>query len=427
MNRHPSSFDRMAFVFSGLPAMVALFAAACSGPAKQLLPGFAFSDLLVEALPGNPLTVIEIADGRVMSDEDGSVTKYDRRGAKQWQLSPGGDISAVASSESQILIATQLAQVDDDGNVATLTLVSLAQGAQRSQLRIPGTGQIRIADIVRFSDGFLIAGEFTDSMRLGAYVLSSAGGTDGFYARIKDDGTVTWAHRFGGNYNDTVAKLAISSDTQFAFAGTFTRRADFRGKEIVAVEPRSPVASVFVATLDADGTLSATNVVGSPHPIAIADIAVNKRGEIALALTARQQLQWDGKLLDLRGSADGVVAWYDATLHLRHAAAFGGDDYDGASALHVAASGHWLLAGWCSGTCDVAGSLRAADGTAAYLAVLDDTLHPVDVTAITSAQHEWAGPFARTATTWSLLVRGGNDLAISGKAVSSPAAVIRSR
>jgi hypothetical protein len=253
-------------------------------------------------------------------------------------------------------------------------------------------------------------------MRIGNVMMSSAGGTDGFFARISDTGMVVWAHRFGGNDNDSAARVDATTNKGFVLAGSFTKRADWRARELRAIDPQSLVASGVVALLDPRGDVKALDVFSSPRPMAIADVAINVEGEVAVAVTARQQVQWTNTLSNISGAADAVLAWYDANLTLAQVTTMGGPDYDGASALAALPSNQWLVAGWCSGSCTIAGkTVTASDGTAAFVATIDASHLATSASVIASTAHEWAGPVHVDTAGWSLLVQGGNDMTVDGK------------
>jgi hypothetical protein len=325
-------------------------------------------------------------------------------------------VSGAAMGPANALVASQWQAPNADGEVAALQFYQVKDGSSAKRIGIAGTGNVRFHDIVRFSDGFIVAGEFTDTMRIGNVMMSSAGGTDGFFARITDTGVVAWAHRFGGNDNDSAARLDAASDERFVLAGSFTNQADWRGRKLTAIDPRSLVASGVVAVLDPDGNVKALDVFSSPRPIAIADVAINSHGEVAIALTARQQVQWTNKLANISGAADAVLAWYGADLTLAQVTTMGGPDYDGASALAALPSNQWLVAGWCSGSCTIAGkTVTASDGTAAFVATIDASHSATDASVIASTAHEWAGPLQVDAAGWSLLMQGGKDMTVDGQ------------
>ncbi|WP_414620750.1 DUF4114 domain-containing protein [Calothrix sp. CCY 0018] len=64
-------------------------------------------------------------------------------------------------------------------------------------------------------------GDFTGEVILGNDTLTSAGGSDVFVAKFDTDGKIDWAKNFGNENNDYVEDIAVNSDGEVYFTGTF--------------------------------------------------------------------------------------------------------------------------------------------------------------------------------------------------------------
>ena len=98
----------------------------------------------------------------------------------------------------------------------------------------------------------VVGGSFSGTLRIGAKVVSSAGKTDGFVARLTATGGVAWLVRVGGPGADAVQGVAAAGD-RIAIAGTFAAGADLLGQPLPPFDERSVAADGFVAELDAAG------------------------------------------------------------------------------------------------------------------------------------------------------------------------------
>ena len=243
----------------------------------------------------------------------------------------------------------------------------------------------------------VVAGSFAGTLRLGDQVVSSAGSSDGFVARLGPDGAVRWLIRVGGHGADRVAGAAALGD-RVAVAGTFSGEADFRGHALAPIEEHSGLPDGFVAVLDRAGQVAWVRRFGSAAEDEVAGVAVTGSGRIAVAgtvravtwlgaggatLTAGGVEDWDG-----HGIADGLVALWDDRGEVVGSALVGGRDYDGLRAI-AARGDEVVVGGWFSGTMDVGGThLVAGGGDDGFVAILDGKAHLVRATALTGDGRE---------------------------------------
>ena len=72
-----------------------------------------------------------------------------------------------------------------------------------------------------------VAGQFSQSITFGSTTLSSAGGTDGFVAKLDGSGKPVWANSFGGSGEDLPVDIALDAQGNSYLAGYFHGTAAF--------------------------------------------------------------------------------------------------------------------------------------------------------------------------------------------------------
>jgi hypothetical protein len=253
---------------------------------------------------------------------------------------------------------------------AVVAALDAATGAPAWKLAVDSTEWSVIAAIAATGDGVVIGGAFSGTLRIADRVVSSAGQTDGFAARLTAAGGVAWLIRVGGPGADAVHGVAAAGD-QIAIAGTFAPGAELLGEPLVPFDERSPRADGFVAELDPAGARRWVQSFGGKADDAVAGAAIDARGRIAVAATAVDTVHIGGSELTATGPADGMVAWWGPGGTLLNAVLVGGPDFDGLRAI-VPAGERVVVAGFYSGAIRLGGrALTAGGGDDAFVAALD--------------------------------------------------------
>ncbi len=341
---------------------------------------------------------------------------------------------AVLATHGLLFVAGDRESAELTGVLARIVVRSADSGKTQKQIEVIGTGSVAIAAMVAApsptSPDAIVVGWFTETMRLGDITLASAGGRDGFFARISADGVVRWAFRFGGNDDD--ALVAAASDPQrseIALAGSFVRNADWRGQPLRAPIEEATSSNGVVASVDGEGTLRWASVFGGPKQVAPAGVALLPDGRTAIAATGRDEVHWPGKTLYVSGASDGLVAWYGTDGAFVGAETMGGDDFDGLTGIAAIGKDTLAVAGWCSGVCTFGTTtVRGSDGDAAFVVQLGFNQAPSFATVIASAGHEWVGGFAVDALTkqWTVLARALGPMNIDGHTSTSSTVLLHS-
>jgi len=137
------------------------------------------------------------------------------------------------------------------------------------------------------------------------------------------------------------------------------------------LDARSPRADGFVAELDAAGARRWVQSFGGSADDAVAGVAIDARGRVAVAATARDTVHVGATELTASGTADGLVAWWAADGTALAAVLVGGPDFDGLRAIAPAGE-RVVVAGFYSGAIRLGSrALTAGGGDDAFVAELD--------------------------------------------------------
>lgn len=306
------------------------------------------------ALPHPAVALAPTADDTLIAAGGRTVTAH-RGGAVRWTRDVPADAGPVAATGD--LVAVALAGVGPLEGLphglrgepgAALLGLGLADGARRWLTGIGATEWVVVRAVVPAGDGVAVAGSFAGTLRVGDRVVTSAGGSDGFWARVGPDGAVRTLGRMGGTGADAIAGVAALPDGGLALAGTYADAAELGDLSLAALYPDVALGDGFVARLGPDDAVVWARTWGGPAGDACAGV-VAIGDELAFAGTGRGVVEVAGRRVDTAGNADGVVGFFDAAGAVRGAFAVGGDDYDGLTAI-AAVGDEVAVAGWYSGT-----------------------------------------------------------------------------
>jgi hypothetical protein len=325
-----------------------------------------------------------------------------------------GDVVAVAISGAGDVVPGLGGLRGEPG--AAIRGLGGGDGAARWVVGVGASRWSAVHAIAPAGDGFLLAGSFAGTLRVGERTVTSAGNADGFVASLDRAGAVRWVRRMGGDGPDAVTGVAALGAGRIAIAGTFTGPAELGDTTLDAVATNTPASDGFVAVVESDARVAWARTWGSTLEDTCAGLAVLSGGAIAIAGTARGEVDVAGRRLEARGTADGLVAVFASDASVKGAWLVGGDDFDGVTSI-AGAGDRIAVAGWFTGTladgakADGIDDVFVAEGTADGLAII----HPFHHAGPSSAT-----AFAATAAGWYLAVHAAEPAPAGG--VVPPAA-----
>ncbi len=302
-------------------------------------------------------------------------TTIEARTQPAWSVKLGGQGGALAIGAKHLYAAlggTTVAGVALRGEPgAMIVALDPTTGATAWKLASDSSEWSVIAAIAPTSDGVIVGGSFSGTLRAGAKTVSSAGGSDGFVARIAANGDVVWLERIGGVNPDAVQGVAVAGD-RIAIAGTFGAGADLLGEPLKPYDDKVPRADGFVAELDAKGARQWSQSFGGKLDDSVVGVAIDGAGRVAVAASVREVIKIGSTELIAMGDADGAVAWWGKDGTPGRAVQLGGADFDGVRAI-VAVGERIVVGGFFSGTIAIGDrKLTAGGGDDAYLAAFDN-------------------------------------------------------
>lgn len=298
-----------------------------------------------------------------------------RASAATWRTELPGRPGALAATRALVVAALSANGALGDTPVrgdpgAALVALDIATGAKKWTLMVDATGYAVISDVAPYGDDVIVGGLFAGTLRVGDRLVTSAGGSDGFVARITAAGEPAWLVRTGGAFADGVQGVATRGD-RIAIAGTFTTTAELGGVALAAYDDRSPFGDAFAAELDASGARKWATTFGGRGDDTVAGVTIDARGNVVVAGSAREVVHVGSTQLVTQGEADGVVVWYGEGGERGAAVLVGGMDFDGLRDI-TAVGDRVIVGGFFSGSIKLGDrALTAGGGDDSFIAALD--------------------------------------------------------
>jgi hypothetical protein len=127
----------------------------------------------------------------------------------------------------------------------------------------------------------IVAGTFTNQLKVGSQSAQSSGGADGFVARLAVDGK-TWLRTFGGERRQSVTAVLVDPAGNIVVAGIFDRAIVIEGQSLEVPNEVPLTHGIFVAKLDPDGHTLWRRLVARVAVASNASIAFTPSGRIAV-------------------------------------------------------------------------------------------------------------------------------------------------
>jgi len=205
-----------------------------------------------------------------------------------------------------------------------------------------------------------IIGEFRASADFdpgaGTVNLTSAGGSDIFFAKYDASGNYVYAKRLGGTAEDVGFGIAVDGSGNVYVTGYFIGTGDFDPGAGTANLISSGIQDIFFAKYDASGNYVYAKALGGTSSDFGYGIAVDGSGNVCVTGVFQGTVDFDpgaGTVsLTSAGSYDVLFAKYDADGNYVYAKALGGTGSDFGNGIAVDGSGNVYVTGYFSGTAD---------------------------------------------------------------------------
>ncbi|WP_437959829.1 hypothetical protein WME76_09400 [Sorangium sp. So ce119] len=251
------------------------------------------------------------------------------------------------------------------------------------------------------NEGLLVAGEFSGTLAFGGAPRTSAGGRDGYVARLDAEGRELWLQPLGGRGFQAATGVAATATGRIVVAGRFSGVLTIGGDRLESAGG----SDVFVASFDADGAPLWSRRFGDGFDQQARAVAVDENGNAVVVGDFGGTLDLGGEPLESAGDLDVFVASLDALGEHRWSQRFGDAGLQRARAVAVDGAGDVIVGGEFGGTIDLGGGPRTAE---AREAVFVAKLGP-------RGEHRYSRVIGeRGASLGQLLVDGTGDVLVVG-------------
>lgn len=249
-----------------------------------------------------------------------------------------------------------------DGFVAKLD----KDGSRVWSLRFGDERDQRVTGVAVDAKGdVLVIGELAGTADLGAGPLTSAGGDDLLVAKIGAEGKIAWAKRFGDAGAQAGRSIAANADGHVVFAGESSGPVDFGGGPIVT----GSEGALFVAALDAEGKHVWSKGFERQGEASIQSLAVGGNGAVLLTGEIAGSVDFGGGSRTSAGAEDSFMASLDAMGRFRWDTLSGDAESQRGLAAAIDTQGRAVVAGQFAGSIDLGGNpLMSAGGKDVFLA-----------------------------------------------------------
>lgn len=356
------------------------------------------------------------AGGSASSNEGGSGTGgAGAHGALIWAASFGGEgdqaaIAVAAGTMGDLVVVGELGGRADFGDEALesagsddIFITWLDAGGQVERaLRVGDANPQEVSALARTDDGgAVIAGAMSGTIQFGADTWTSAGGRDGYVAKLDRVGTPVWGLRFGDAGYQAVTGLSVDVAGNVLLTGVISG-----AFTLANTVPSAGGYDLLVAKLSAEGTPLWSRSFGGALDQRAHGMATDSTGGAVVVGELAGSMAVGGEVVTSAGAEDVLVLKVGAggdALWARH---FGDAKEQVARCVAVDRAGRSILGGEFAGSLDFGGGPLVGSGVGGvFVAALD-----------ANGEHVWSLGFAGSGATrlTGLAVDQAGDVVITG-------------
>ncbi|MBW2454843.1 MAG: hypothetical protein JRI68_10045 [Deltaproteobacteria bacterium] len=222
-------------------------------------------------------------------------------------------------------------------------------------------GQQAFGVAVDSADNIILAGSFAGAFRFGTNpILSSAGSTDVFVAKLDPNGNALWSFGFGDAAPDFCQNVVVDSSDNVILAGHFETDIDFDGTAPALTSAGG--SDIFLAKLDSSGTHLHSAIYADADTQYVWDLAVDGSDNLLVAGYFLGGVDFGGGALPYGGGADAFVAKFDSTGAHQWSHSYGDGPDQWSVAVTADSAGNVILTGGFRGTADFSGTPVTSNG-----------------------------------------------------------------
>lgn len=252
--------------------------------------------------------------------EGGFVVKLDPRGGHLWSrsvkegrvagvaITPEGKVVVAGPFKGEVVVGTE--KVKSPGKQSSFLARLDAEGRNEWIKAFGGAaGGVHARAVRVHADGSIyLAAEIKKTVDFGGGPLISAGSSDIAFVKFDAGGGHLWSKSFGGEFEDSVSRVALDASGAMVAVGEFTRPVDFGGGKLVS---RGNV-DAFVVKFDPSGGHLWSTRFGGKEQDAIHGVAIDSQGYVAITGDFPEEAGFDGHApLASAGRRDAFIALLD--------------------------------------------------------------------------------------------------------------------
>jgi len=352
--------------------------------------------------------------------KDGFVAKYTASGSHVWSRKVGGTsddgVNGVAiDGQGNVIVAGYCASTVDFGDgVGTFgygkdAFVAKYSGVNGSLLWAKRFGgdydDYGYGVAVDSSNNVIVTGMFTASVNFGGGTLTSAGGGDMFVVKLDGaTGNHMWSKRFGNVNTDYGYGVAVDGSGNAVLIGRYAGALDLGGGTMNSVS--NSYDSFVMKLRGTDGGYVWSRSMGGSGQDFANGVAVDGSGNVVVTGYFEQSVNFGGGTLSSAGLRDVFVAKYSGTTGgYLWAKQLGGSGSDSGNGVAVDGSGNVVLTGSFSGSVNFGGGAIAGLDIDVYVAKYD-----------TNGGYVWAERFGDIYNQFgnAVAVKGASNIAVTG-------------
>jgi|GEM_PF-961717 len=248
------------------------------------------------------------------SGQNSFVAKYGPTGSLIWAFRLGGTgtadtrriqldpatnvyVGGLFSGAVQFVTAPLTSAGQNDGFALKLD----SGGAVQWLTQFGGGNDDEVRAVMPAPDGTVgVAGSFRNTITIGTNTLSTAGGIDGFVAKLDAAGTPLWARKLGGSGTDIVHALALDPYGGYVAVGSFNASATFNATTLAT----SGSTDFFLVKYDATGAQQWVRANGNGQTIGGLEVQVDAAGNPVVSGAFSGTLPLDHLSVTSAGQAD---------------------------------------------------------------------------------------------------------------------------